>query len=54
MQTGSANNNVCGASPIYLMLRILGSTQGQTFSYSACPADQQATSFVTIAGAGLY
>jgi AmmeMemoRadiSam system protein B len=54
IETGSANNNVCGASPIYLMLRILGTTHCQTFGYTACPADQQGTSFVTIAGAGLY
>ena len=54
IETGSANNNVCGASPIYLMLRILGTAHCQTFGYMACPADQQDTSFVTIAGAGLY
>lgn len=43
--------NICGLPPIYLMLRILGESRGAPAGYELCPADQQGTSFVTIAGA---
>ena len=43
-------NNVCGVSPFYLMLRLLGSVEGQTVAYDQCPADQEDTSLVSICG----
>jgi AmmeMemoRadiSam system protein B len=43
--------HVCGLPPIYLMLRVLGKTQGEPAGYALCPADPQGTSFVSIAGA---
>ncbi len=41
---------ICGLSPIYLALRILGETTGKVTGYAQCPADQQGTSFVSICG----
>jgi hypothetical protein len=46
-------NNVCGSWPIYLAARILGSIRVEPLAYAACPADEQNTSFVSIAGVGL-
>ena len=46
-------NNVCGVSPFYLTLKLVGQTQGQRVAYAICPADEQDTSFVSIAGVGL-
>jgi AmmeMemoRadiSam system protein B len=43
-------NNVCGISPIYLALRTLGETAGRLVAYDRCPADEQATSLVSICG----
>jgi AmmeMemoRadiSam system protein B len=43
-------NNVCGVSPIYLTLRLLGETQGQRAGYASCPADDQDTSAVSVCG----
>lgn len=43
-------NNVCGVSPFYLMLRLLGNTEGRLVSYDQCPADGQNTSLVSICG----
>ncbi len=53
-------NNVCGVSPIYLTMRTLGATRrgkrnpagvrGQQIGYATCPADEQNTSVVTVAG----
>ena len=43
-------NNVCGVSPIYLTLRLLGATQGELHGYASCPADNNDTSAVTICG----
>jgi len=43
-------NRICGASSIYLLLRYLGSTQGELISYAHCPADQHDTSLVSICG----
>jgi MEMO1 family protein len=48
------SNNVCGAHPLYLTARILGTTRIDRLGYAACPADEENTSFVTVAGAGLY
>lgn len=48
-RTGDANN-VCGLSPVYLMLKALGATEGECVAYQACPADERNTSVVTITG----
>lgn len=46
-------NNVCGVSPIYLTLRLLGPLRGQNQGYAVCPADTTNTSVVTICGVTL-
>jgi len=43
-------NNVCGLPPIYLALRLLGNTCGETIAYDQCPADEADTSWVSVAG----
>ena len=43
-------NNVCGVSPFYLMLRLLGDVEGQVLAYDQCPADQANA----LAGVGLW
>lgn len=43
-------NRICGFSPIYLMLRYLGTTEGVSVAYDHCPADEQNQSLVSIAG----
>ncbi len=43
-------NNVCGLPPIYLALRLLGETAGETVAYDQCPADEENTSWVSVAG----
>jgi MEMO1 family protein len=43
-------NNVCGVSPFYLMLRLLGDVEGQVIAYDQCPADQRNTSLVSVCG----
>ena len=43
-------NNVCGLPPIYLALRLLGASQGHAVAYDQCPADEQNTSWVSVAG----
>ncbi|HEU5090316.1 MAG TPA: AmmeMemoRadiSam system protein B, partial [Roseiflexaceae bacterium] len=43
-------NNVCGVPPTYLALDILGATQGELIGYARCPADDNNTSAVTVAG----
>lgn len=42
--------NVCGVSPIYLLLRLLSPTRGTLTGYALCPADEQNTSVVSIGG----
>jgi MEMO1 family protein len=42
--------HICGLPPIYLMLRLLDDARGTAAGYDLCPADQQGTSFVSIAG----
>jgi AmmeMemoRadiSam system protein B len=44
------SNNVCGLPPIYMSLRLLGQTRGETVAYDQCPADEQDTSWVSVAG----
>lgn len=46
--------HVCGLPPIYLTLRLLDEARGEPAGYALCPADPQATSFVTIAGVILH
>ncbi len=46
-------NNVCGVAPIYLMLRLLAPSHGEVVAYDACPADDHATSWVSICGVTL-
>jgi AmmeMemoRadiSam system protein B len=43
-------NNVCGASPIYLALKLLGPIRGESVAYDRCPADPSSTSTVSICG----
>ena len=43
-------NRICGFSPIYLLLRYLGSTSGVEIAYDQCTADPQDTSLVSICG----
>jgi AmmeMemoRadiSam system protein B len=43
-------NNVCGLSPIYLALRMLGAAQGEPVAYDRCPADDYGTSVVSVCG----
>ena len=43
-------NNVCGLPPIYLTLRLLAPTQGETVAYDSYPADTNDTSAVTVCG----
>lgn len=43
-------NNVCGAVPIYLTMRLLSPVQGEQVAYNRCPADEHGTSFVSICG----
>ena len=50
IQAEENRNNVCGVPPIYLMLRLLAPTAGETVAYDSCPADDQNASAVTICG----
>ncbi|MEA3335429.1 MAG: AmmeMemoRadiSam system protein B [Chloroflexota bacterium] len=43
-------NNVCGVAPFYLMLRLLGESEGILTSYDQCPADEHDTSLVSVCG----
>lgn len=43
-------NNVCGVAPIYLTLRLLGTSAGEQAGYAICPADTENTSVVTVTG----
>jgi AmmeMemoRadiSam system protein B len=44
-------NNVCGVSPTWLTMRAVEARQATVCAYRQCPADDQETSWVTIAGA---
>lgn len=44
------SRRICGLSPIYLTLRLLGETRGEITGYAQCPADQQGNSYVSICG----
>ncbi len=43
-------NNVCGVTPFYLALRSLGTVKGKSAGYALCPADDDGTSVVSVAG----
>ena len=43
-------HNVCGFSPIYMLMRYLGRTHGIDVGYDQCSADAQNSSIVTIGG----
>jgi|TARA_B110000263_G_scaffold190841_1_gene168644 AmmeMemoRadiSam system protein B len=45
---------ICGLAPIYLMGKILSDCKGYSVGYDQCPADQNRTSFVSIAGTLLF
>lgn len=47
------NNNICGVTPFYLTMRLLGPTSGIALAYDQCPADAESTSIVSICGAAL-
>lgn len=50
IQREQDQNNVCGVSPFYLMLRLLGDVEGHVAAYDQCPADQRNTSLVSVCG----
>jgi len=41
---------ICGLSPIYLALKLLGEVTGEVTGYAQCPADQLEASWVSICG----
>ena len=45
---------ICGLTPIYLMGKILSDCKGYSVGYDQCPADQNRTSVVSIAGTLLF
>ncbi len=47
-------SRVCGLAPIYMSLWAAGASEGQWMGYQQCPADADAKSIVSIAGALLY
>jgi hypothetical protein len=47
-------NKVCGLAPIYMTLWAAGASTGVWNGYRQCQADEDDTSFVSIAGAALY
>jgi AmmeMemoRadiSam system protein B len=42
--------NVCGVSPFYLTLKLVGPVEGEQSGYAVCPADEQNTSVVSVCG----
>jgi hypothetical protein len=50
MQAGQYERNICGLSPFYFTLKLLGQTQGRLIAYDRCPADMNRTSFVSVCG----
>lgn len=43
-------NNICGTTPIYLAMRMMGSVKGEVLGYQQCPADHMGTSLVSVCG----
>lgn len=50
IQQTEDRNNVCGVSPFYLTLKLLGPVEGHRAGYAVCPADDRNTSVVSICG----
>ncbi len=50
IQRTEDRNNVCGVSPFYLTLKLLGPVEGQRAGYAVCPADDHNTSVVSVCG----
>ena len=50
IRTVRDRNNVCGVTPIYLTMRLLGDIKGEQAGYATCPADEEDTSAVTVTG----
>ncbi len=57
MQAGQYERNVCGFSPFYFTMSLLGQTQGKTIAYARCPAEPNGrgfnpngSSFVSVCG----
>lgn len=50
IKAGEDGMNVCGVSPFYLTLKLLGAAEGQHAGYAVCPADAQDTSVVSVCG----
>lgn len=42
--------NVCGVSPFYLTLKLVGQVEGERAGYAICPADEHNTSVVSVCG----
>lgn len=49
----SDRRRICGLSPIYMTLRLLGPARGELTGYTHCPADETNGSLVSICGIGL-
>jgi predicted class III extradiol MEMO1 family dioxygenase len=45
---------VCGLSPIYMALKLVGEARGESVGYAQCPADVTGGSLVSIVGAVLW
>jgi MEMO1 family protein len=43
-------NRICGFSPLFILARYLGQTEGIQIAYRQCPADENNTSLVSICG----
>ena len=50
IQQTEDRNNVCGVSPFYLTLKLLGHAEGRRAGYAVCPADDHNTSVVSVCG----
>lgn len=50
LQRTKNSTNICGLSPTYLAMKLMGMVEGERVAYDVCPADGAETSVVTIAG----
>jgi AmmeMemoRadiSam system protein B len=50
IQSVEDSKNVCGVSPFYLTLKLVGPVEGEQAGYAVCPADQHNTSVVSVCG----
>jgi len=50
LQRTRNSTNICGLSPTYLAMKVMGAVEGERVAYDVCPADGAETSVVTIAG----